>query len=108
MIRVDLYLKLVLTVIAISLLCIAFRPLQVRADSSTNLAFEPGTFPLRLPDGSYAGEGRVAVNLYSGEVWGFPTAPGVPYPVNPTSPKLAVSTPVALGRFDVGKIYGSH
>ena len=70
-----------LCIIAVSLVAIAVRPnLEVRpvqAQSATeySLFIEPGTQLLRSPDGSQQVYGRVVIDLRTGTVWGFPSAP---------------------------------
>jgi hypothetical protein len=104
--RPDLYTKIVLTVIAIWLGFLALRPAvnpaPVQAQSgNSSLYIEPGTVTLRKPDGSSMGEGKLVVDLKTGEIWGFPTyMTGAPYPIDVTSQKPATSKPVYLGRYD--------
>src|SRR5438309_843918 len=83
---------------AVLLLAVAFRPLlsphAVAAQSaSPGLFFEPGVFTLRAPDASRQVLGKVAVDLGSGTVWGFPTLTQDPYPANPLEQKPQVSHP---------------
>src|SRR5580698_6862007 len=69
------YTKVVLTVIALLLATLAMRPVPVGAQTEApNLYIEPGTSPIRnLKGGGITGEGKVVINLSTGEVWGFPT-----------------------------------
>ena len=100
-----MYTKFVLTVIAVLLAFLALRPVgilnTVNAQSNQpSLYVEPGTTQLRSPDGSRQVEGKVVIDLRSGDVWGFPTLTSAPYPVDVTKSEPAVSKPIYLGRFD--------
>jgi len=104
--RIDTYTKVVLTVIALLLAVIALRlgtnPAPVLAGVSANdLYIEPGVYMLRSPDGMRQQLGKVAVDLRTGIVWGFPTGSNDPYPVSTMASAPAVSTPYQLGRFDL-------
>jgi hypothetical protein len=98
------YLKAVLTVIACLLAVLAMRPAQVHADTDAPTYFvEPGTSPIRNLNGGITGDGKVVINLSTGDVWGFPThGAGAPYPVEslPLGGRSPVSKPIYLGRFD--------
>jgi len=101
----DRYSKVVLTVIAGSLLAIALRPFanppRTFADAaSSHVYIEPGVFALRAPDGSKDLLGKVVVDLQTGQIWGFPTGSRSPYPISVHGPKPAVSEPYLLGQFD--------
>ena len=97
--------NLLLLVIAIALLAIAIEPLvtprpaqaQVMADFP--LYFEPGVFLLRAPDGTSQIYGKMAVDLRTGKIWGFPTYGQQPYPVDISTTKPITSRPILLGRF---------
>jgi hypothetical protein len=108
--RPDLYAKCVLTVIAILLAVIALRPLRqpapVSAASSdySYLYVEPRVTALRRPDSGEQVQGKVVIDLRNGEIWGFPTLSGAPYPVDTTKPEPPVSTPMYLGKFDFSKM----
>src|SRR5690348_319052 len=107
--RADLYFGAVLTILAIFLGIIALRPvahpIAVHAQGdSPYLYMEPGTTMLRSPDGTTQVQGKVVIDLRTGNVWGFPTLSGAPYPVDPTTSKPPVSTPMYLGKFDLSKI----
>jgi hypothetical protein len=98
-----LYTNIVLTLIALLLAVLAITaiaaPDGVRA-AAGDLYIEPGTTMLRSPDGLRQVIGKVVVNLETGDIWGFPTLTGEPYPIDSTSSKPPVSTPMYLGRFD--------
>lgn len=102
--RVDFYTKAVLTAIAVLLATLAMRPVAVGAENETpNLYIEPGTSAIRDIGGGIPGEGKVVINMSTGDVWGFPThGTGAPYPVEalPQSGRSPVSKPIYLGKFD--------
>jgi hypothetical protein len=105
------YTKVVLTVIAILLAALVMRPAVVRADTDfPNLYVEPGTSPIRNLNGGVPGDGKVVINMSTGEVWGFPTqAAGAPYPIDTmSSNKPPVSKPVYLGKFDFAQVRRGH
>lgn len=105
--RTDSYTKVVLTAIAALLAVIACRPLTqsksvVAAVSPSDLYIEPGVYSLRAADGSRVLLGKIAVDLRTGKIWGFPTGTNSPYPVLMTgSSELPVSRPFLLGKFDL-------
>ena len=100
--------NVLLLLIAIALLAIAIEPFvtpqpaqaQVMADYP--LYFEPGLFMLRAPDGTSQIYGKVAVDLRTGKIWGFPTGGTDVYPTDVTTSKPAVSHPFFLGTFALG------
>ncbi len=99
----SLYIKIVLTVIAISLAVLAFgplaRPAAVRAQNAApDLYFEPGYTMLHKPGVSVWG--KVAIDRRTGDIWGFPTAAESPYPYDIARKEPPVSKPIYLGRFD--------
>jgi len=72
-------------------------------ESATTFYVEPGTSPIRNLNGGIPGDGKVVINMSTGEVWGFPThGAGAPYPVEalPLSSRAPVAKPVYLGKFD--------
>jgi hypothetical protein len=81
------------------------RPVQAQP-LSTNLYIEPGTVSIRNPDGGGTiGDGKMVVDLKTGDVWGFPTnLTGSPYPVDPINKTPPISKPVYLGRFDFSQM----
>ncbi|HJT88102.1 MAG TPA: hypothetical protein VJ732_09605 [Bryobacteraceae bacterium] len=103
----GIYMNVVLTAIAVFLGILAFRPAvapaPVAAQSSDHFPayIEPGVTSLRKPDGTQQVQGKVVVDLRNGNIWGFPTLSGAPYPVDMTTPKPPVSKPMYLGRFDL-------
>ena len=102
----DVYTKTVLTLIAILLaVCEVRLPVAtVRADNLENdLRFDPEVRQIDMPDGSASLSGRIAIDLQTGYVYGFPTN-GVAYPRNLQNHALAVSKPILLGRFDLNNL----
>ena len=93
-----------LSIIAVALVALAvtpyLKPATVQAQTGNNdpFYFEPGVYMLRIPNGGQV-LGKVAVDLRTGNVWGFPTNASDPYPVSPIDSKAQVSHPVPLGKF---------
>src|ERR1051326_2229121 len=113
MVKTDFYMKAVLTVIAVLLGVLVFRPWMqqwmqpqaVRAESNYSyLYIEPGHTLLRKPDGMTQVEGKVVIDQRNGDIWGFPTLSGSPYPVDTTKDKPPISEPMYLGKFDFAAI----
>ena len=107
--RIDFYTKAVLTAIALLLAALAMRPATVEAqiEPATTLYVEPGTSPIRNLNGGVPSDGKVVINLSTGDVWGFPThGAGAPYPIDalPLGGRAPVSKPVYLGKFDLASI----
>ncbi len=105
---VDRYTKVVLTAIALLLAGLLFRPMirpQVASAAASDSSFfvEPGITTLRSPDGYQQVEGKVMIDMRNGDIWGFPTLRGAPYPVDLTNKEPPVSAPTYLGRFDLSK-----
>jgi hypothetical protein len=105
----SIYTTCLLTLIAISLGVIATRPVvhprAVLAQSDYSYLFvEPKTTLLRRPDGSQQVEGKVFIDMRNGDIWGFPTLSGTPYPVDTTRSTPPVSEPIYLGKFDFSKM----
>ncbi len=105
----SLYVRFILTAIALFLGILALRPFAQPVTASAQaeysyLYFEPGTTTLRAPDASRQVEGKVVVDLRNGNIWGFPTLSGSPYPVDATHTAPPVSEPFYLGKFDFSKI----
>jgi hypothetical protein len=103
--RIDTYTRIVLTVIAVALAAIAFRPLVDPTPAAAqsvghDLYIEPGVYMLRAPDGMKQQLGKVAVDMHTGKIWGFPTASDTPYPVKVSGSAPPTSEPFLLGRFD--------
>jgi hypothetical protein len=88
------------------------RPQTVQAQSGAtqpNLFIEPGTQMLMDPSGRQNVMGKVVIDLTTGNVWGFPTYSSASYPaaVNVASlgsPKVPVSKPFLLAKFDLAAI----
>ncbi len=104
--RTDIYTKVVFTTIAILLAVSALFPeremRKVYAQSEQSWFYwEPGTTVIRTVDGLGKVQGKIAIDLRNGDVWGFPTGAGVPYPVVTTSHEPPWSKAIYLGRFDL-------
>lgn len=97
--------NLLLGLIALLLAGLLLRPLWtapvVSADTGQPypLFIEPGVSMLRAPDGSRQVFGKVAIDMRTGTVWGFPTTTQDPYPVNAVESKPQTSRPFVLGRY---------
>jgi hypothetical protein len=108
--KADTFVKTMLAVIAGFLAVIAFRPwlmppaVQAQSRDCYPLYFEPGTSMLRAPDATRQVVGKVAIDLRSGDVWGFPTLTQEPYPIDSTSTKPPTSHPIYLGKFALAEI----
>jgi hypothetical protein len=73
----------------------------VYAQSNEPLLYiEPGTTIIRNPDDGGQMQGKVVIDLRSGDIWGFPTDTSAPYPVRITRKEPPVSKPIYLGKFD--------
>ena len=104
--RLDFYAKAILTVIALLLAVIAFRPIAVHAQADRpSYYIEPGISTLTASDGGSLGQGKVVVDLRNGSVWGFPTNVDTVYPNDPISLKPVVSKPTYLGKFDFSAMH---
>lgn len=103
--KIDQFQTFLLLIIAVSLGVIALRPYvappAAQAQSSAVYPFfiEPGTAMLRAPDGSKQMLGKVVVDLRNGNIWGFPTQNGDPYPSNGLQTSPQVSHPFLLGSY---------
>jgi len=107
--HLDLYSKCVLTAIALLLAVIALRPVArpnvvSAASDYSYLYVEPRTTMLRNPDGTQQLQGKVVIDMRNGDIWGFPTLSGAPYPIDTTRSEPPVSTPMYLGKFDFSKM----
>lgn len=108
-ILLDRYTKVVLTLIALFAGIIALRPLvrpaPIHAQSDSSFLYvEPGVTTLRRPDGTAQVEGKMMIDLRTGDIFGFPTLIGGPYPVDPAHSEPPVSRPMYLGRFDLSQM----
>jgi hypothetical protein len=102
------YTQLILTAIAILLAILVVReyemPSLVQAQSPA-IYVEPGYTNLRSPDGLALVQGKMVVNLNTGEIWGFPTLTGGPYPIDGGKTTPPVSKPMYLGQFDFAAMH---
>lgn len=99
-------LKLLLLVIATSLVIIALRPYiappaaAAQSVEAHAVYIEPGVSMLRASDGSQQVLGKVVVDLRNGNIWGFPTLSQNPYPgAAATRMPPPTSHPFLLGKF---------
>ena len=108
--RKIVFIKITLCALVGFLALAGLRPFintPVEAQSpGTSLYVEPGIVSIRKPDGgSNLGDGKMVIDLKTGDVWGFPTTlMGSPYPVDPINPEPPVSKPIYLGRFDFSEM----
>ncbi len=98
-----------LSLIALVLATMAVRPTiqtpSVYAQSAgRNLFIEPGVTSVRIPDGTGFVQGKVVMDLDTGDLWGFPTNSSAPYPVDLSNTKPPVSKPIYLGKFDLAEL----
>jgi hypothetical protein len=55
---------------------------------------------LRTPDNSQQVYGKVAIDMRTGKIWGFPTfQQSSPYPIDVTKSSPPTSHPIYLGKF---------
>src|ERR1700693_156687 len=101
--KTDLYTKVILSMIAVLLAVLALHqapPVLAQNQKGRDLWIEPGFTMVRRPDGTEQVQGKVVVDRLTGDIWGFPTLTGGPYPVDTTSSTPPVSKPMYLGKFD--------
>jgi hypothetical protein len=67
--------------------------------------FEPGVHPINIPNGGQV-MGKIAIDLHSGNIWGFPTNSNLPYP-QPASmgARVTASHGIPLGHFALEDAY---
>jgi hypothetical protein len=83
-----------------------FTPEAVRAQAGQDhLYIEPGIKMLLSPDRARQTQGKVVVDLTTGNIWGFPTSPDTPYPIDTVKPQPATSAPIYLGKFDMAAMH---
>ena len=103
--KLDWFVKLLLSMIVVLLATLVLRPLfqsaPVEAQSVDGLSFyvEPGYTMLRKPDGSGQMYGKMMIDMRTGDIWGFPTLVEGPYPVDPGKSEPPHSRPIYLGKF---------
>ena len=99
-----------LLVIAVSLAAIAIRPyvspqpVFAQAGSAYAVYVEPGITTLQTPGEGGTTSGKVVIDLRNGNVWGFPTVSGLPYPSSANSALPPTSHPVLLGKFALSEM----
>lgn len=104
--RLNLFDRIALAIGVLFLGIIAARPFfapeVAKADNaSAHLYVEPGIYSLLAPDHSQSVAGKVMIDMSTGNIWGFPTAPDAPYPIEILKQQPATSTPIYLGKFDL-------
>jgi hypothetical protein len=97
--------KLILSIVAVLMAAMvidtrAQAPPVYAQPNEPRLYIEPGTTILRNPADGGQMQGKVVIDLRSGDVWGFPTDTSAPYPVQITRKDPPVFKPVYLGKFD--------
>ena len=104
--KLGLFDRIALGIGVIFLGVIAARPFLVpevaKADNPTaHFYVEPGVYSLLSPDHSQSVAGKVMIDMSTGSIWGFPTAPDAPYPIEILKQQPATSSPIYLGKFDL-------
>ncbi|MBZ5508708.1 MAG: hypothetical protein LAO78_24875 [Acidobacteriia bacterium] len=107
--RLNFFDRVALGLATLFLGMIALRPLLApdvaHAETpNSRLYVEPGTHTLIAPDRSRQVQGKVMIDLTTGNIWGFPTAPDLPYPIDTLKAQAATSSPMHLGKFDLSKM----
>jgi len=105
-VKLNLFDRTALALVTVFLGILALRPMHtpeaVRAQGVTDhLYIEPGVHPLLSPDKSRQTEGKIMVDLTTGNIWGFPTGPDTPYPIDRIKTQPATSSPIYLGKYDL-------
>lgn len=103
--NLDRFTKFLLTLIAVLLGVVVFRPVvqpaPVRAHVEEGYPFyvEPGYTMLRKPDGTAQMYGKMVIDMRNGDIWGYPTLTQGPYPVDSAKTVPPKSYPMYLGKF---------
>jgi hypothetical protein len=100
----ELYRDVIFTMIVGLLIILALRPAaNVQAQGTNgNWYVEPRTVMIPASaDGTGQAQGKVMIDLRTGDIWGFATLSPLPYPVGPNRREPPVVKPVYLGRFDL-------
>jgi hypothetical protein len=106
----NLFDRAALVLVIIFLGILALRPLltpgvalaQVPQD---HLYIEPGIKMLLSPDRTKKTQGKVVVDLTTGNIWGFPTSADTPYPIDTVKPQPGTSAPIYLGKFELNEMH---
>lgn len=104
--RLDFFIKAILTTIALLLALIAVRlplPSARAADAENRLQFDPAIEQFGVPGTAASLLGRVAIDTRTGNVYGFPTD-GHPYPYNLQNSQPGIAKPILLGQFDLSSL----
>ena len=104
--KLNLFDRIALALATAFLGLIALRPLMAPevAQAQTardHLYVEPGIHMLLSPDRTRQTQGKIVVDLSTGNIWGFPTAKDTPYPIDATKPQPGTASPMYLGKFDL-------
>jgi hypothetical protein len=106
-VKLNLFDRAALALVTVFLGILALRPMLitpevVRAQGATDhLYIEPGVHTLLSPDKSRQTDGKIMVDLTTGNIWGFPTSPDTPYPIDRIKAQPATSSPIYLGKYDL-------
>jgi hypothetical protein len=97
--------RVLLVLTAIFLGVIALRPLlapeaAAAQSPAPHYYIEPGIHMLLAPDRSKQTNGKIVVDMITGDVYGFPTSSDTPYLIDPVKTQPVTSSPMYLGRFD--------
>lgn len=108
--NLNLFDRAALALVTIFLGMLALRPLFTPAVamaqiSQDHLYIEPGIKMLLSPDRTKKTQGKVVVDLTTGNIWGFPTAPDTPYPIDTVKPQPGTSVPIYLGKFELTQMH---
>jgi len=104
--KLNLFDRVALALATAFLGLIALRPLitpeVAQAQTAQNHLFiEPGIHMLLSPDRTRQTQGKIVVDLTTGNIWGFPTSRDTPYPIDSAKPQPGTSLPMYLGKFDL-------
>jgi hypothetical protein len=104
--KLNLFDRAVMVLATLFLGVLALRPLltpevALAQAAQDHLYIEPGIKMLLSPDRTRQTQGKVVVDLTTGNIWGFPTSPDAPYPIDTIKPQPANSSPMYLGKFDL-------
>ena len=108
--KLNLFDRAVLALATIFLGILALRPLltpevTLAQGASNHLYFEPGITTIISPDKTKTTQGKVVVDLATGNIWGFPTGTEAPYPIDHVAAQPATSSPMYLGKFDLAGMH---
>ena len=104
--KLNLFDRIALALATMFLGILALRPLMVPEVAQAQTAqdhiyVEPGIHMLLSPDRTRQTQGKIVVDLSTGNIWGFPTSKDTPYPIDATKPQPGTASPMYLGKFDL-------